>query len=54
MLEVCHVLAMASEQLCAIQVELIPTEQLSLRLDSVLASLYICMTGVHQRIVPRS
>ena len=38
----------------ALQVELVPVEQLLLRSDGVLASLHICMTGVHQHIVPRS
>lgn len=45
MLDVCQVLAMASEQLCAPRVELIPIEQFSLWCDSVL---------VHQQIAPKS
>ena len=45
---------MTSERLCAPQVGLIPVGQFSLCCDSVLAPLYICMTNVHQRIVPKS
>ena len=54
MLEVCQVLGMASEQLCAPQVELIFIEQFRLCYDSLLASLYFCTTDVHQRNVPKS
>lgn len=54
MLEVYQVSGMASEQLCAPQVELIPIEQFSLCYDSVLASLCFCTTDVHQGIVPES
>ena len=54
MLEVCQILGMASEQLCAPQVELIPREQFSLCCDSVLASLYFYMTDIHQRVLPKS
>ena len=54
MMELCQALGMASEQLCAPQVELIPIEHFLLCCDSVLASLYFCTTDVHQRIVPKS
>ena len=53
MLEVCQVLGPASEQLYASQVKFIPIEQFSLYCDSVLASLYFCITDVHQRIVAK-
>lgn len=54
MLDVCQVLAIASEQLGAPQIELIPIEKFSLWCDSILAPVYICMTDVHQRIAPNS